>query len=252
MKKIINLMLFLGLVSMLCTIAAAEGDYKFKQGYNSTIRFPVYLSDGSLCSSCAINLTVNYPNGTSMLSAVPMTNNNGFATYEIDGSKLSVLGEYNGYADSLGAGEYGYVAFKIEVSLTGDAEFTTAEGVAGTGLMFFILFVGFIITMGGFAITKYSKTQWFWFGIFIFGLGGILILYSVNSSIILSKEVISFGAAETTDKVFGQIQVGIRIFSVIMLIVLLWTMIKLIKGYVKGIQGSEDGWDGYDSVWKRH
>ena len=87
-KTIMMLVLFVILSNMV--IAAS---FYYREGDEIDLKIPC-LNNETLCdSSVGCNITINYPNGSSMVSSQPMSLSNSKYNYTLDDSTF--LGEYN-------------------------------------------------------------------------------------------------------------------------------------------------------------
>ncbi len=90
-NKIIILIIGLFLISFI----SAEPNFVFKQNTITDLKIACFNEDNEFCaSSVNCNITILYPNSTSLVDNPPMTYNINYFNYTLTASNMTTLGEY--------------------------------------------------------------------------------------------------------------------------------------------------------------
>jgi len=138
--KILLLILCISLISIASASAPSIGDYEI---YEDIELKQTCVINGTFCDSCNIS-SVDYPNGTILISDIGMTKRAGDFNYTLDGSYTDASGTYrvNGFCDYGDDVRKNWV-YNFRVSkLRG--ELSTSESI--TYIIVFI--IGFIVFIG--------------------------------------------------------------------------------------------------------
>lgn len=145
MKKILLLIISL----MLCTMALAAPEYYFKQSNTIDIKIPCVTNTGASCSgSATCNITIQYPNTSTMIKEGLMQNQGTFHNYTT--SDTETLGEYECTVFCIDGSNTGYNSFSYVINSTGE------EDNANSILIVYIVLIGsiFVYLISSFLIDK--------------------------------------------------------------------------------------------------
>lgn len=163
MKQKVFIIIALVMFVVSLTYVSAE-NLVFKQSQLVDLKIPCYIN-GSYCSAGATcDLTINYPNGTTVINNQPMTYNPSYFNYTLNESQTTAIGNYQCSMVCTDAGESGYKDFTFEVTTTGAGNELMINIIAF--LLIIIAIVIFILGMNrqDWVITMLSS--------FIFGIAG--------------------------------------------------------------------------------
>ncbi len=238
LKIITTLMMFVLLLTP-TLLAVSDTSYIFKKGDSAMLKTPVKDSGGGACVSCTCDLTVLYPNGSTLVDFQTTSMSNGFASYSLNENQTETTGEYSVDLTCNDGSVSGSSQFSYEITPTGK-EITLTSIIANISLMvfFFILILGFYFTTKTLdyerwynsIITKYEyrnyvkviissigynllKNKFIWY--YLLGLPIILMItnvsfiFDVESMVGLMKVILAiyyFGFLLVTVFFFGYLQ----------------------------------------------
>jgi hypothetical protein len=110
------------------------------------------MNNGTYCSASATcNVTIFYPNSTTLINNELMTNNQAYHNYSLTEEQTNILGEYEVTIMCQDGTIYGYSTYNYKITPTGE-EPSTSEGILYIGifavlLIFFILCIYGLITL---------------------------------------------------------------------------------------------------------
>ena len=123
------------------------------------------------------------------------------------------------------------------------AALTTADSIGAYSTVFLIFLIGIVFIFLGWAALQ-SKSVWF-IGLFLIGFGVIIILYSLNTALVLSGQLGTVTGLDTkTDRVFGKIAIGFKILSGLVIVAFVYWGYNYASGRRESEKPSADGWDG--------
>jgi len=144
-KGIIAFVAVAVLILVITTVTASSVTYP--KGITTDIKIPCLNNDTSCSPSATCNVSISYPNGTSIVKDAIMTNSLQYFNYTLDGSQMNQLGRYQYIAICQDGGSNGYSLDSFEVTSTG------ATNEFWIDLILFI-FIGFAIFLFIFGINK--------------------------------------------------------------------------------------------------
>lgn len=119
----------------------------YEQDKPLDIKIPC-MNNGTYCSASATcNVTILYPNSTTLINNEVMTNNLAFHNYSLVQEQTNTLGEYEVTIMCQDGTIYGYSTFDYKITPTGE-EPSTSEGILYIGI-FAVLLIFFILCMYG-------------------------------------------------------------------------------------------------------
>lgn len=123
------------------------------------------------------------------------------------------------------------------------AALTTADSIGAYSTVFLIFLIGVVFIVVGW-IALQSPNVWF-VGLFLIGFGIIIILYSLNTALVLAGQLGTVtGLDSKTDRVFGKVAIGIKILSGLVIIAFLYWGFNYARGRRESEKPAADGWDG--------
>lgn len=175
MKKtiIILLMAFL----LVLPLMDAQDQYTYKAGEVSDLKIPFEVDGEAASSSATCNISIQYPNGSYLVSNTPMTNlNNGEFNYTFYKNQTKISGGYKWVAYCCDGSKCasGYDNFEI-----------TPSGKSGTSNIIFFLFL--ILMLYGINLLGFfgeNETMTLLGGMALIFLG----VYLINNGIIIYRD----------------------------------------------------------------
>ncbi len=154
MKKLIILTMF---ILLLAPMMSAQSSFIFKVGEDIDLKIPVFLSDNTpALSSTTCALTVTFPNASIFIDDEPMTFNQGFYNFTVNGTR-TVNGIYPSSMSCTNVADSGFTTFTFEVTPTG-----TNLSVSG-GILYVVIIVISIVLLllviWGFVVTPYKNER---------------------------------------------------------------------------------------------
>lgn len=152
-KKLFFLFVLVFLVGLVSASAPKLGT--FKQN-NEIELIQTCTINGTFCDSCNIT-SIDYPNGTRIISDIEMTKRNGDFNYTLTDNYTTVLGNYkvNGYCDYGSDVKKAWVYY-FEVTPTGK---TASTGDSILYSLFSIILFGIIFTLSFFVFTMPTRNE---------------------------------------------------------------------------------------------
>jgi len=218
MKKIILLM-----IMAICLIgfASAQSELFYKQGSTIDLKIPCF-ANGTYCSgSATCNITINYPNGTSLINNQPMTNQASFFNYTLNSSQTTVLGPYQSSMVCDENGTSGHSTFQFMITSSG-TEPTTSKSITFGIITFVALALSALFFLLGF---KFGNMPALILGILL----GFVFLIVAFQFILVMPEVqaeIPFHAQLT-----GDYQILLWIFWVIFIFVFIFLTFQIVMAW---------------------
>lgn len=151
-KKIILGVLLLVLIM---PIISAESSFIFQQNSEAEIKVSCIGTSYNYCpNTVGCNLTIQYPNGTTLLEDKVMTYNPSFYNYTLLSNQTTILGEYSASV-SCSASLYGFSTFNFKITPNGE-ELTIANVTFNSGLLLLLL-----ILLFSFGVISYKSDNIF-------------------------------------------------------------------------------------------
>jgi len=154
---------------LLIGIASAEASFVFKTNEPFYLEIPMYNNDLSPCSDCACNVSLFFPNGSSVIKNVLGEISDSYCRYNYSLSELGIYGVETYFTDGV---DHGRTSFTIEINTTGKQN-------GNLILPIFLSLAGIVL----FGFGLYSKNEYI--GLFsgmVFILTGIYVMiYGLGS-----------------------------------------------------------------------
>lgn len=178
MKKL-YLTLLLGILLSLSFISADES-FIFKQNDPFTFELAMSNNDLSRCTACDCEISIFYPNGSSMVQNDPGINVNGYCRYT---ATSNVLGIHGGEMYLTNGVDYGRANFEFEITSTGNKS-STSLWIIGIILLLAVIFMILSIFVSEEILLFLSGCLFIVAGIFImiFGFGDVADFYTRSVS----------------------------------------------------------------------
>lgn len=161
-KKIIYILLIMIAVTInLIFLVNAEESFEFKQGENFTLEMAMALADLSSCDTCTCEVSIFYPDGTTLIKNAAGTNVDGYCHYNSSSDNIGTHGVDIAFNNGV---DYGRATYEIEI---------TPSGFTGTlGFYIIVMLLAFGLMMFGFyaedsIIILFGSVGLFLIGIFI-------------------------------------------------------------------------------------
>jgi len=184
MKEIIFL-----LIIVLTLFPLISGQEVFKQNEVAEIKVPCF-NNGTLCSTSATcNITVIYPNGTSVVDNQEMTLSDTYSyyNYTLNENQTVKTGEYDLIVWCQDGVYSGFSTFPITINPTGE-ELTDTLGFTTIGIIFSIIAIAFMFLL---LANKFADSdKLFPIALFFFLVTFILIIYSIHLGYIFSRDIL--------------------------------------------------------------
>lgn len=167
MKRIVFIMF---LVFFIASSSASLGNFEAKR--DLPIKISLLDTNGShLNAATDTNLTIEYPNGTSLVQNVTMEHQPDHFNYTLDGDKVLIGEDYTGRVSFCNGEACGFTTFTFDV---------TPSGGGGDLTSFYFILIGivYIILIVGFWTEDITITMLGTFGLFFLGL--YVLLYGIN------------------------------------------------------------------------
>lgn len=240
MKYKLTLLLFaLFFVSMVSASMPELGVFKL----NSDIELKQTCSiNATFCDNCNIS-SIDYPNGSIMLSNVQMTKRIGDFNYTISGANISSVGEYrvNGYCRVEPDVMKNWV-YWFEVTPTGQS-FDSGQGFVSLGILAAVLALMFFFTILGFKFSDNDKTLPL--ALFFIVIAMFLAVYSLQLGLNYSVDILEYeGLTSMQSTIYISILwlvSGVAIISFILMV------FGFIREFGKGKMMKDYG-EGFDPI----
>jgi len=209
----------------------------FKQGEDIELKQTCSIN-ATFCTNCNIS-SVDYPNGSRLLSDVQMTKRIGDFNYTILGVDVSELGQYriNGYCRLEPDVMKNWVYF-IEVTPTGQS-FDSGQGFVSLGLLAAILAIMFFFMILGFKFTENDKTKPL--ALLFVVIAMFLAIYSLQLGLNYSVDILEYeGLTDMQSTIYISILWLVSGISIISFILMVFGFLrefgkgKMIKNYGEG------------------
>jgi hypothetical protein len=162
--KVTALLLAMAFLFVWLAAATSADSLVYKQGQEVDLKIPCYVN-GSYCSAGATcDITIQYPNGTLLVSNQAMDYNPSYFNYTLYPAQTTAIGNYPCSMVCVDGGESGYKDFTFEITTTG----------AGNELMiniiaFILIIIAILIFMIGLNRQDWIITM---LSSFMFGIAG--------------------------------------------------------------------------------
>jgi hypothetical protein len=200
--------------------------------------------DGSIPAGSSYNITISYPNGSSMISNINTTSL-GLGSFKYI-TNFSVVGVYsiqsfcyNGTASSSNL-EY------IEVTQSGIIA-TTAQGNLSIGLLIGIILIMFFFGLLSFKLMDYEKL--YPIALFFLLVSIIIAVYGLYLGTIFTQDYLSTSTSAPQSTLFIGILYGLVGIMFLGLLMLIITALKEFKER-KSLQRQGEGWDSKTKSYK--
>jgi len=163
MKKII---LILMMSMFLISLVSAETSFYVQKETNYTVKFSCENNGGMCSASATCNITINYPNSTTLIDNQATTNsNNGYFYYNLTSSQTTPSGEYSSRASCIDGSLNAATNFVYEVNPSGirpsDQKTTSiSRGIYFTLVIAILFFIAFLFS------NQKIMVKWTYFSLF--------------------------------------------------------------------------------------
>lgn len=124
-----------------------------------------------------------------------------------------------------------------------NAQLAEGESSAAIGITFLVFLFGvLIVVVSMFVMYMFGDKLNIWVSIGLMCFGIVVVLYSLNMSVVIANQISSFTLSTKLDRVVGSVGVAIKIFSYGVLILFILMIVKLFLNK-KQAKKSSDGWD---------
>jgi len=149
----------------------------YKSGDPIELKIPCFIDNAPCSVSATCNITILYPNSSSLISNQGMTNlDDGFFLYNLDEGDTVINGAYRTTVSCLDTGENGYITFDYEITTNGKE---SPEGVViVTFSIFFLLFLAGLVGLMLYTIGRVVD-QSFNLWDLIFNISSYIVLFGV-------------------------------------------------------------------------
>jgi len=197
MKKLILL-----LIASIFLISIVSAQLTFELNEKIDLKVGCFDTDDDICSSTSIcNITVFYPNLTTMINEQTMTNQRVFFNYTID--KQDKIGEYNSLVGCSDSATNGYTSFAFYVG----RNYTEAQ----SGIISTVILLSFGISL--FFLFFASKTESLGISLLFIGVSFITMISSLGLSVVAIQQMLQTDAMlETTSRIFYALLIIFGIF----------------------------------------
>jgi len=174
-----NKLILLLIITLIIPLIVAQ-TYPQSQELDLKIPFEVNGSDASATATC--NISIDYPDGTSLKENVSMNNkNNGDFNYTLNATETSIIGEYNwrmfccdGASCATGYGNY-------EITPSGSDAINSGEGLTLALSIFFVLVIASLFFIASFKVISFpSKLIFMGLALIFFVIASIFIMITFS------------------------------------------------------------------------
>jgi len=195
-KKI--LLISLALLFVIFLISNVSATQTFQKGEIIDLKIPCFNNRTYCAGSSSCSITVNYPNGSTMVSNQSMTNSNSYHNYTLPNS--DVIGTYFCSVVCLEGACSGYSTFTFDITTTGFAGEGTMNYIFFIVVLFSFVLLFFGLRHGDAILIILSSFMFIISGIIIFSyplgylpnlinLGLALVLWGVGVYILLKTSI---------------------------------------------------------------
>ena len=176
---------------MLFLVPTIFASLSFPPDNPADVKVSCFDSQKDLCSSSVnCNITILYPNGSTLVAEQPMSFNANYFNYTTE--TLVVKGEYNSIVACDSGATNGYKSFAFYVTNYPVIQGSSNQGIVAIGILASILLISVIFMGVGFKFSGQPISLFFILMSFIFILITVMMGYNYASDILVSDSASGF------------------------------------------------------------